>query len=133
MEHHFQSSLVDITIQKVNNTDNDDSTSTVIKFKPGEYDDTTENGLKKIAKKLGDGVSLRVSNTGNQPNVSKTIKDINNELLTKYVSIKNDLMMLRRPQVSFADTVKAAMKFKPRYTTRRSPSVSGTRRPSSRR
>ncbi len=133
MEHHFQSSLVDITIQKVNNTDNDDSTSTVIKFKPGEYDDTTENGLKKIGKKLGDGVSLRVSNTGNQPNVSKTIKDINNELLTKYVSIKNDLMMLRRPQVSFADTVKAAMKFKPRYTTRRSPSVSGTRRPSSRR
>ncbi|NET16139.1 MAG: hypothetical protein F6K08_26590 [Okeania sp. SIO1H6] len=134
MEHHFQSSLVDITIQKVNNTENDDSTSTVIKFKPGEYDDTTENGLKKIAKKLGDAVNLRVSNTNNQPDVSKTIKNINNELPQKSVSIKNDLMMLRRPKISFTDTVNAAMKFKPKYTTGRPNSVSpGARRPSSRR
>ncbi|NET04934.1 MAG: hypothetical protein F6K16_09420 [Symploca sp. SIO2B6] len=117
MEHHFQTSFADLTIQKVNSTDNDDSTSTVIKFKPGEYDDTTVDGLKKIAEKLDAAVKLKFTNNGNQPDVSKPLTQINDELPTKSVSIKNDLMKLRQPRTSFADTVNAAVKFLPKFNT----------------
>ncbi|NEQ76763.1 MAG: hypothetical protein F6K23_29320 [Okeania sp. SIO2C9] len=133
MAHHFQINLSDITIQKVNATDNDDSTATSIKFKPGEYNDTTEEGLQKIAEKLGDALKLKVYNNGNQPDTSKAITAINNELPTKSLSIKNDLIMLRRPKVSYADRANAPTKFKPKYTTGRTPSVSPGRRPTSRR
>ncbi|NEO89331.1 MAG: hypothetical protein F6K56_03340 [Moorea sp. SIO3G5] len=133
MAHHFQMNLSDITIQKVNYPDNDDSTATLIKFKPGEYNDTTEAGLNKIANKLGDALKLKFDNNGNQPDISKAITSINNELPTKSVSIKNDLMILRRPKVSFADLI-AAQKIKPRYPTGKTPSVSpGITRPGSRR
>lgn len=121
MEHHFQTSLADVTIQAVNTTDNDDSTSTVIKFKPGEYDDTTEDGLRKIADKLGNTVNLKVSSNGNQLDVSKAITQINNELPTKSVWIKNELIKLRKPRTSFADVVIAAQKFKSKYNTGKTP------------
>ncbi|WP_424102834.1 hypothetical protein [Moorena producens] len=133
MEHHFQSNLSDITIQKVNYPDNDDSTATSIKFKPGEYNDTTEAGLTKIANKLGNALERKFANNGNQPDISKAITEINKELPTKSLSIKNDLMILRRPKVSFADVI-AAQKIKPRYPTGKTPSVSaGITRTSSRR
>ena len=131
MEHHFQTSLADITIQKVaSSTTNDASSSTVIKFKPGEYDDTTEEGLKKIASKLGDAVKLKVANNGNQLDVSKAITAINNELPTKSVSIKNELSKLRKPITSFAGAVIAARKLKSRYNIGKTSSESReTRRP----
>ena len=134
MEHHFQTSLADITIQKVaNSTTNDDSTSTVIKFKPGEYDDTTEDGLKKIAQKLGDAVKLKVANNGNQLDVSKAITEINKELPTKSASIKNELMKLRKLSTSFADRDNAVRKSQPRYNTGKTHSnSSGNIRASSR-
>ncbi|OZH51510.1 hypothetical protein AFK68_30610 [Hydrocoleum sp. CS-953] len=132
MEHHFQTSLNGITIQKGGILDSDASTSTLIKFKPGEYNDTTQEGLTKIADKLGDALKLQFPNSNSQASFSEAISKINNELPQKSASIKNDLMILRRPpQVSFADLI-AAQKTPSRYITGRSPSLSG-RRPTSRR
>ncbi|MDY7008274.1 MAG: hypothetical protein SWX82_31200 [Cyanobacteriota bacterium] len=132
MEHHFQQSLDGITIQKVGTLDNDASTSTLIKFNPGEYNDTTQEGLRKIADKLGDALKLQYPNSNSQASISEAITKINNELPQKSPSIKNDLIRLRRPpQVSFADLI-AAQKTPSRYITGRTPSVSG-RRPTSRR
>lgn len=132
MEHHFQQSLDGITIQKVGTLDNDASTSTLIKFKLGEYNDTTEAGLRKIADKLGHALKLKYPNSNSQASFSEAINKINKELPQKSPSIKNDLIRLRRPpQVSFADLI-AAQKTPSRYITGRTPSVSG-RRPTSRR
>ncbi|NEP89361.1 MAG: hypothetical protein F6K18_22395 [Okeania sp. SIO2C2] len=133
MEHHFQTGLDDITIQKVGILDNDASTSTLIKFKPGEYNDTTQEGLRKIANKLGEALKLQYPNSDSQVSISEAVTKINNELPQNSASIKNDLIKLRRPpQVSFADLI-AARKTPSRYITGRTPSMSGTRRPSSRR
>lgn len=132
MEHHFQQNLDGITIQKVGTLDNDTSTSTLIKFKLGEYNDTTQEGLRKIADKLGDALKLKYPNSNTQASISKAITTINNELPQKSPSIKNDLIKLRRPpQVSFADLI-AAQKTPSRYITGRPPTLSG-RRPTSRR
>lgn len=119
MEHHFQISLADVTFEKVaSSTDNDASSSTKVKFKPGEYNDTTEIGLKKIAKKLGDAVKLKVASNGNQPDISKAIAEkINDKLQTEYVSLKNDLMELRKPRTDFSDRTKAVRRSKPKYNT----------------
>ncbi|NEO36829.1 MAG: hypothetical protein F6J90_11130 [Moorea sp. SIOASIH] len=131
MEHHFQTSLNEITIQKVGSLDNDDSTATLIKFKLGEYNDSTEAGLTKIANKLGNALKLKFANNGNQPDISKAITEINKELPTKSVSIKNDLMILRRVKIISDNVTK---KLKSRYPTGKTPSVSpATRRPVSRR
>ncbi|AOX00099.1 hypothetical protein BJP34_12165 [Moorena producens PAL-8-15-08-1] len=131
MEHHFQTSLNEITIQKVGSLDNDDSTATLIKFKLGEYNDSTEAGLTKIANKLGDALKLKFANNGNQPDISKAITEINKELPTKSVSIKNDLMILRRVKMISDNVTK---KLKSRYPTGKTPSVSaGITRTGSRR
>ncbi|NEO76176.1 hypothetical protein [Moorena sp. SIO4G3] len=98
MAHHFQMSLDDITIQRVNSTDNDDSTATLIKFKPGEYNDTSEEGLNKIANKLGDTLKLKFTSHDNQSNIPRAIAAINSELTTRSGPMKTDVMMGRRPK-----------------------------------
>ncbi|MGD1701696.1 hypothetical protein [Dapis sp. BLCC M229] len=129
MEHHFQTDLTDVTIQKVNYADSDNSTDKSIKFKPGEYNDTTEAGLKKIAEKLRDTLTQKNFNTSD---LFKAMIKINNELPTKSVSIKNDLIIARQEKLTF----KALLKdYKKKYgQIGKSSSVSaGSTRTSSRR
>ncbi len=126
MEHYFQMSLADITIKQVNNTDNDDSTAEFIKFKPGEYDDSTEEGLRKIVNKLGDSLKVKFTNHGNQPDVSKVIAVINSKLPTKSVSIKADLMRERQRQTTLTSKKDSETPSR-HYTGKHQPSRSSSR------
>ncbi|NES05755.1 MAG: hypothetical protein F6K22_24850 [Okeania sp. SIO2F4] len=117
MASHFNRSLSYFTIQKVNHGDQDNSTAISIKFKPGEYDDTTQEGLAKIADKLGDAFKVQYPNSDIQASISEAVTKIKKELPQKSASIKNDLIKLRRPpQVSYADLI-AARKTPSRYIT----------------